>query len=275
MPLPRFVDYGLRFLAPISLTLAIYYHYQSVQERGPTYVVSSARTRIVDVSVPAPPQLQVLYKGKDLRTDVSAAGVYFWNDGKLPIKTEDVLDPLKVEIEPGSEIIDARVLKVSRAVTNFTKGQISETAKNELPISFRILERNDGAQLQIIYTGKPDAQIRLTGTIVGAGPPRVTAVDPESEKPRHRRPSLLVISLGAIALIVTLMLTPPLVIRATELIMTTLPFGKQLPTQRVMYLIGRAFLLMLLSGICGFATADYFYSSRNTGPIPPSIQLDQ
>lgn len=173
MPLPRFVDYSLRFIAPISLGLAVYYHYQSVQERVPTfYSDPTTRTKIVDTSIPAPPELQVLYKGKALNANVSAAIVYFWNAGKLPIKAEDVLEPLKIELDPACEIIDARILKVSRSVTKFAKGDVPETAKNSLPLSFSILERNDGAKLQIIYTGKPDARVTLKGTILGAPQPR-------------------------------------------------------------------------------------------------------
>lgn len=123
MALPRFVDYSLRFIAPVSLGLAVYYHYQSVQERAPTYYIGPARARIVDTSIPAPPQLQILYKGKDLNANVSAAIVYFWNDGKLPIKAEDVLEPVKVELEPGCEILDSRILKMSRSVTNLARGK--------------------------------------------------------------------------------------------------------------------------------------------------------
>ena len=177
MPLPRYVDYSLRFIAPIGLGLAIYYHYQSVQERVPTYYVSPTRTRIVDTLIPAPPQLQVLYKGKNLNANVSAAVVYFWNDGKLPIKAEDVLEPLKIELDPACEIIDARILKLSREVTRFAKGDISETAKDSLPLSFSILEHNDGAVLQIIYSGKADTSVSLKGTVVGAGTPRQLAPD--------------------------------------------------------------------------------------------------
>jgi hypothetical protein len=84
----------------VGFVLAYYWHAQSVQERAPTYHVSPTRARILDTSIPAPPQLQVLYKGKDLNANVSAAIVYFWNDGKLPIKSEDVLDPLRIELEP-------------------------------------------------------------------------------------------------------------------------------------------------------------------------------
>ena len=158
---------GLRFLAPISLGLAIYYHYQSVQERAPTYYVSPTRTRIVDTSIAAPPQMQVLYKGKDLNENVSAAIVYLWTDGKLPIRAGDVLEPVRIELDPGCNIIDARILKISRPVTKLVRAEVSDTARNVIPLSFEILERNDGAVLQVIYTGKPDANVSATGTIVG------------------------------------------------------------------------------------------------------------
>jgi hypothetical protein len=39
-------------------------------------------------------------------------------------------EPLKIELDPACEIIDARILKVSRAVTKFAKGDVSDTAKN-------------------------------------------------------------------------------------------------------------------------------------------------
>jgi hypothetical protein len=190
LPLPRFVDYSLRFIAPISLALAIYFHYQSVQERVPMFYVSPTRARIVDTSIPAPPQMQVLYKGKNLNANVSAATVYFWNDGKLPIKAEDVLEPLKIEVDPACEIIDARILKVSRAVTRFAKGEVSDTAKNVLPISFGILERNDGGAVQIIYSGRPDTTVSIAGTVVGANAPRPLAPDERSFEAEARKRNL-------------------------------------------------------------------------------------
>jgi hypothetical protein len=208
LPLPRWVDYSLRFIAPISLGLAIYFHYQSVQERVPTYYVSPTRARIVDTSIPAPPQLQVLYKGKALNANVSAAVVYFWNDGKLPIKAEDVLEPLKIELDPACEIIDARILKVSRDVTKFTKGEVS-AAKNVLPVSFGILERNDGAQIQIIFTGRPEARVSVSGTIVGASQIRETITLQDRPPSKHRRLEFLLfyILLAALAVLGALTLS--------------------------------------------------------------------
>ena len=114
-----YICFGLITVA--SIVLAYYWHAQSVQERAPAYYVSPERTRIVEMPVPAPSEVQVLYRGKALNTNVNAVVVYLWNDGKLPIKREDVLEPVRLQLEPGAEILDARVLKVSRAVTKFAK----------------------------------------------------------------------------------------------------------------------------------------------------------
>jgi hypothetical protein len=173
--LRRFLDYlGVFFglTTVVGFGLAWYWHAQSVQERAPTYQVSSQRVKLVDTAVPVPSQLQVLYRGKDLNKNVTALTLYLWNDGKLPIKAEDILQPLEVRLDPDSEILDARILRVSRSVTRFAKGEILESKKNSLPLSFAILEKGDGAALQIIYTGKPDAVVSVLGTVVGAGEPR-------------------------------------------------------------------------------------------------------
>jgi hypothetical protein len=171
----RIINYLCYTCTLISIPLTIYLYFQTLQERAPAYYVSPERTRIIDTTVPAPTELQVLYKGKDLRANVSALIVYFWNDGKAPIKAEDVLEPLRIEIDQACEILDVRLLKVSRPLTRFAKGDVSETRKNSLPISFSILEHGDGAAIQIIYTGNPDAGVKMLGVVVGAGQVRAIA----------------------------------------------------------------------------------------------------
>jgi hypothetical protein len=171
----------------ISVPLAIYLYFRTLQERAPAYYVSPERTRIIDTTVPAPTELQVLYKGKDLRANVSALIVYVWNDGKLPIKAEDVLEPLKLELDPACQILDARLLKVSRSVTKFAKGEVSQTTPNSLPISFGILEYGDGAAIQIIYAGNPDAEAKMLGVVIGASQPRaVASTRPSTLRQLHR-----------------------------------------------------------------------------------------
>jgi hypothetical protein len=191
----------------VGFVLAYYWHAQSVQERAPTYYASPERTRILDTSIPAPSQLQVLYKGKDLNENINAVIVYVWNDGKLAIKSEDVLEPLGIQLPPGAQILDTRVLRVSRAVTRFAKGEVSDIAKNLLPISFRILERGDGAAVQIIYTGAPDARVSLQGTILGVEAPHnlsPTNVPANHRQPLSRKDGYTMIMLGAGVVLISL-----------------------------------------------------------------------
>jgi hypothetical protein len=182
----------------LGFVLAWYWHAQSVQVKAPLYFVGPERTRIVDTSVSTPRQLQVLYAGKSLSSNVSAVLVYFWNDGKMPIKAADVLDGLTVELDSDSQILDSRLLKVTRPVTKFSTGESTESVRNSLPLSFAILEQGDGAVLQIIYMGNPNTSVRLRGTIEGAGQPKRLDVAKTRPDSRYGHTLLIFVWVGAI-----------------------------------------------------------------------------
>ena len=239
-----------------SFAFALYWYFQSKQEREPSFCVNPARVRIVDTSVQVPPQLKVLYKGRDLNANVSAATLYLWNAGKSPIRTEDILEPIKLELEPGCEIVDARVLTMSRPVTNFTRGEIAESAKNVLPISFRILEHGDGAALQIIYTGNPEAHVSVRGTIVGAGQPREIPLHPPASRASVVR-GLAVIGVGALSAVI-------IMTAAIETIMKV----RRTVNKAVHILAWLCFVICVTGGI-----VDAHIQDQN--PIPTSIYAEQ
>ncbi len=209
---------------------------------------------------------------------MNAVILYFWNDGKMPIRSDDVLDPVRVSLEPGCEIIDARILKIGRPVTGIAKGDVIGTATNELPITFKILEHNDGAAVQIIYTGNPDAQTSLTGTIVGAGSPRQTRYvdDPIATlvrgSPRDRRHALAFVLIG-------LVLAVPVhmgLFQWIELLFRRLARHLQIPRWE---LFPRKLMLYMTFGFLfgiAFASLVAFWSgSPGSQPIPTSIQIEQ
>jgi hypothetical protein len=173
------------FLGPViglvGISLALYFHAQAVQERTPTYYVSPQRAVIVDATAPGLSELQILHRGQPVGNSVVAVTLYFWNDGRLPIRRADVLEPVAVQIAAGAEILEARIQKVSRPVVKFSTGEVPSDARNFLPIDFEILEKGDGAALQMIYAGTPDARIDVTGTIVGAGDPRILSTSTSSQ----------------------------------------------------------------------------------------------
>jgi hypothetical protein len=185
----RFLPYIGPLIGITGISLALYFHSQAVQERAPLYYVG-LRSTIMDSSIATPSPLQVLYKGHPVgNANVVAAVVYFWNGGKMPIRAEDVLEPLSIELE-SSEILEARVLHVSRSVTKFEILPVAESSKNVLPVSFSILEKYDGGAVQIIYAGKSDATIRVHGTIVGAGMPRLFSEGRRVQSPEEARHKL-------------------------------------------------------------------------------------
>lgn len=160
----------------IGISLALYFHSQSVQERVPMYYIGPSRATIVDVTGPTPSELQVLYRGNPVRSrNVVAATIYFWNDGRMPIRPGDVLEPITVELGSTSEILETRMLRTSRPVTKLSLGDVPPGSRNHLPLSFEILEKSDGVAIQIIYAGDSYAPISVKGTVVGAGAPRPLA----------------------------------------------------------------------------------------------------
>jgi hypothetical protein len=176
----------LPYIGPLigltGISLGLYFHAQSVQDRKPLYYLGR-RATIVDSAVATPSPVQVLYQGHPVgNTNVIEVVLYFWNGGKLPIRTEDVLDPVAIQLSSG-EILESRIVHISRSVTKFEIHPVAESLRNVVPISFGILEHDDGAAIQLIYAGKSDAAITVRGTIVGAGTPRFF-----SEGPRLRSP---------------------------------------------------------------------------------------
>jgi hypothetical protein len=264
----RVINYTCYACTLISVPLAIFLYLQSVAERAPTYYVSPHRARIVDTSLSAP--LQVQYKGKDLNSDVTAATVYVWNNGKLPIKAEDVLEPITVQLEEGCQILDSRLLKVSRPVTKLA---IADPVKNTLPVSFNILERGDGAAIQIIYAGKPDTTIVVRGTVVGAEP-HILAPDEKTFEAIARKRTLTMERTGAGALTVLCSFLAGIAL-AFFLEWFRDPRAKELrmPTKYKLGMgaLGTAALLLTVGGILLAHSAD----TRLKPAVPGSIWMQE
>lgn len=102
---------------------------------------------------------------KKLDRNLTFVKFYFWNAGNKSIKNENILEDILIHIgNDNNKILETRILKESREVTNFELIQINN---NEIKVKFDILEKNDGAACQVIYQGKSDFNITQTGTIEG------------------------------------------------------------------------------------------------------------
>src|SRR5215470_2419847 len=129
-----------------------------------TYSVNPARTVVVKRGQSS--ALTILYNDKQIDADISAVQVAIWNDGKTPI--HDLLTPLVISTAGGTPILEATITKPGRDVI---KLNVDDTARaqGKVAVSWRVLERNDGGVIQLIYAGSPDLLISAEAALIGQG----------------------------------------------------------------------------------------------------------
>lgn len=148
----------------VSFVFALYIYFTSVSVHNFTYTISPVKA--VAVKSGQVSDLEVSYKGKAIITDITVVQIAIWNKGKLPIKTDNILKEIRIVTSPTTQILDASIRKESRDVIGI---QIEKFHYNDgyIPISWKILEKNDGAVIQIIYAGSININLKIEGIIEG------------------------------------------------------------------------------------------------------------
>jgi len=189
----------------LGFVLACFFYFRGQRERKPVYVVQPIRNIIVNRALAVGQRLAVLYDGRSLEAqNVTALQCTFWNAGGEPIKATDIEIPIKLFLPRGAEILDISVIRQSRPlVVNFTavadKSQTGERT-NSATLNFTILEKGNGATLQLVYIGTPDAAVAIEGAVIGAQVTRVSrpldSDAPKRDDPRFRARSEIVFKIG-------------------------------------------------------------------------------
>src|ERR1035437_2143220 len=76
----------------VSLALGIYFGVISLRSRELSYEVNPTRTIVVKSGQSS--DLNVLYKGQPVSSDVTAIQVVIWNNGNESIRPENLLTPI-------------------------------------------------------------------------------------------------------------------------------------------------------------------------------------
>ncbi|MGK3958946.1 hypothetical protein WMF38_38545 [Sorangium sp. So ce118] len=152
------------FFGAAGLFTGIYFYQISKRDPELTYYVHPVQAAVVKTGQAS--RLAVSHDGNPIDSDITAAQVVIWNNGKQSIKKDSVLKAIKLELEDETPILEATVRKVSRDVIGFTI-QTDELSKGRASVSWNILEQDDGAVLQLVYAGKPGTQIQVSGIIEG------------------------------------------------------------------------------------------------------------
>jgi hypothetical protein len=154
----------------IGIVLSVVFYRRSVQEPIPTYAAHPLRVRLVDKTRMKLSGLEVSHNGIPLGgANVTATTVYFWNNGRLPIRKSDVLEPFVIELDEHSEVLDCHLVKKTREACGFHLESLdSIKVTNYVRLEFSIIEHGDGVAIQIVHTGNPEGKIRMKGACVGA-----------------------------------------------------------------------------------------------------------
>jgi hypothetical protein len=137
--------------------------------------------RIVDKSSATVSGLKILYHDQSLGlANVTAATVYFWNDGREPMRRSQVLSPYTIVIDETAKILDCKIIASLREVSKFAISNVQPLGQSVV-LDFDIIEQFlDGVEVQIIYIGDPNAAISTKGVIEGASEPTR-----DSDEPNH------------------------------------------------------------------------------------------
>lgn len=148
----------------LSIPLDIYFYNSSIREPALNYYISPSRTPLVQKGTFN--EFAVTFMGKPVDGNLSLMQIQFWNQGKQPIRAEDILKA--ITISPlNNQAIYKVVMTPSRPVLGAECSVITNAQSWGVKLSWKILERNDTIKLEILYGGSWNLPFVVDGAIVG------------------------------------------------------------------------------------------------------------
>jgi len=167
----------------IAFGFAIFAFQSTRERRELTYYVHPNKALVIRQGQAS--GISVYLGGETVSTDVTAAQVAVWNNGSASIRKAHVLSPVRLVVGQDTRILEASLRSMSREVVGFAIDTSSVSA-GIVPVTWDILERNDGAVVQLIYAGPPDVEIRLDGIVEGQHQVRVQRFPGEIRSPSEQ-----------------------------------------------------------------------------------------
>jgi hypothetical protein len=174
----------LIIISMTGIVLSIFFYLKSRKKRKPFY--SSRSFNIAQDISPARFESLVLTYNETRIENFTITKVLFWNDGKETIRIGDVAieEPLEIVTEGDVQILDAAVIQ-RIPPTNGFEVRVSGN-QSSVELSFDYIDKDEGAVVQIVHTGKSGRDISMRGRIAGGGMPVLKEFTEESI-PRYYR----------------------------------------------------------------------------------------
>ena len=247
-------------VAVVALLVMVLLFFISQDERELVYAINPIKTRVAIAGQAT--GLELLHQGVRLGSvDITAAQVAIWNSGDGSIKKENILKGVEISTNPPVRILEASIVKSSRdlEITHFGMLESRESMdQGKVSISWDILEKDDGASIQLIYLGLPEVDIKVEGLIEGVGEikrvgPRVKIKTPAEQFESAKTPWWIII-----ALIIGVGAT-------TLAVVKTFIIDIKRKKKHTTFMIFGIFIILALWLLVGFSLWDIF----GKGPMEP------
>lgn len=148
----------------VGFVLAIYFYFASIRRPDVVYCVPTSRTIVADPTGTS--ALRLEFNGQIVNTRVTGLQLVFWNAGREAVRENGILETVRVRTTPAVPILEARIRRTTRSVCGIALNT-ANAARGEIEVSWRILEQNDGGEIQLIYAGGTDVSAQASGTLEG------------------------------------------------------------------------------------------------------------
>lgn len=150
----------------IGIAATIWVALRSRERKEPRVYI--ANDRKIALSMDAPSELQLLYHGKQIPT-LTSTYVWLWNEGRRPIRRDDIAPSQPIRIQLGQGELDPEILEV--VVRKTTRESIAfkavAVAQGTVELSFDFLDYRDGALVEILHNLGSLAKADVSGVILG------------------------------------------------------------------------------------------------------------
>jgi hypothetical protein len=148
----------------LALPLSFYFYYAAKEYPQLTYYVHPVKATVVRAGEAS--RLTAIIDNRPVETDITAAQIAIWNQGKRTIRRNNILRPIIISTENNTPILEATIRRTSREVTQLALNT-DEAQQGRISVIWDILEQNDGGVIQLIYAGNAEVQITADGVVEG------------------------------------------------------------------------------------------------------------
>jgi len=167
LTLDQWLAIGGLLVGLLGIFAAYVFYAKGRREPEPWYSIHPLKVHIVDKAQVQVQGLEIQHNGVPLSgKNITATTIFWGNRGNAPLRRSDILEPITIKFPNESEILEARIVTVSRHLCDFVI-ETAQTRPREAQVAFNIVEKYDGVKVQIIHSGNPDVLINVSGIFVG------------------------------------------------------------------------------------------------------------